>query len=207
MTMSPEDRSAHWDGRYRSIGADQVSWFEAEPKTSLELIDELGLGPSTAVVDIGGGASSLAGTLQRRGFTDLTVVDVSQAALDEARASVERPDEVDWICADMLTWVPQRTWQLWHDRAVFHFLTDATDRATYVRTLNRSIAAGGTIILATFAEDGPTMCSGLPVQRYSPDELVAVLGDGWAELAKLHAEHVTPGGGIQQFSWIAARRK
>lgn len=206
MTMSPEDRRAHWDDRYRSIGADQVSWFEAEPATSLQLIDQLGLAPSAAVVDIGGGASSLTATLQRHGFTDLAVVDVSQAALDEARANVEDPVEVDWICADLLTWQPKRTWHLWHDRAVFHFLTEPADRDTYLTTLNRSIAVGGTIILATFSEDGPTMCSGLPVRRYSPEALLQVLGDGWSEIATLGTEHLTPSGGAQQFSWLAARR-
>lgn len=206
MTTSPEDRRAHWDGRYRAIGATQVSWFEAQPTTSLELIEQLGLGPSSGVVDIGGGASSLTATLQRLGFTDLTVVDVSQAALDESRQLVPNPDVVDWICADLLTWQPKRTWHLWHDRAVFHFLTEPADRDTYLNTLNRSVEPGGAIILATFSEDGPTMCSGLPVQRYSPEALLQVLGDGWSEIATLGTEHLTPSGGAQRFSWLAARR-
>jgi SAM-dependent methyltransferase len=202
---STVDRSAHWDDRYRTVGAEQVSWFEAEPTASLELLDLAGVTPVTSVIDIGGGASRLAGALVDRGYADVTVLDISADALDQARGGLEHPGAVHWIVADLLTWVPERRWGVWHDRAVFHFLVDPADRATYRALLHHAVEPGGAVIIATFAEDGPTVCSGLPVQRYSADTLVEELGPGFTPVAHGRHGHATPGGTVQHFTWAVLR--
>ena len=206
MDLSPDDRRAHWDDRYRTVGARSVSWFEQEPATSLALIERAGATATTSVIDVGAGASALTRVLQRRGFTDLTALDVAQAALDEARSAVDRPDEVSWIRADLLEWSPARRWGVWHDRAVFHFLTEPADRAAYRRLLDRAVEPDGTVIVATFAEDGPTTCSGLPVNRYDADALTAELGPGWTQVDSGRSDHLTPSGAVQPFTWVMARR-
>jgi len=205
MTMPLADRRAHWDDRYRTSGETSVSWFEAEPLLSLGLIDLVGATPTSSVIDVGGGASSLTARLQQRGFADLTVLDVSPEALDASRARLERPDDVTWVHADIVDWFPQRQWAVWHDRAVFHFLIDPKDRRRYRELLGRAIEPGGSVIVATFAEDGPTTCSGLTVERYSAERLLAEIGPGFAEIGSGRTEHVTPSGGVQPFTWVAAR--
>jgi Methyltransferase domain len=206
MTDRTVDRAAHWDGRYRTIGTKSVSWYEAEPRLSLDLIELVGARPEDPVIDVGGGASSLTGALQAAGFRDLTVLDVSSEALEAARRGLARPEEVTWIRADLLTWSPQRRWSIWHDRAVFHFLTDPAERDAYRERLQQAVEPGGSVIITTFAEDGPTTCSGLPVHRYRPDQLFAELGTGFAELGQGRFDHMTPAGVTQPLSWVVARR-
>lgn len=206
MTAGPVDRRAHWDGRYRTIGPESTSWYEAEPRLSLDLIELVGTGPAASVIDVGGGASSLTGALQERGFQDLTVLDVSSVAIDEARSRVGRPDDIMWIRADLLAWSPVRRWVVWHDRAVFHFLTEPDERTAYRDLLRRSVEPGGAVIISTFAEGGPTTCSGLPVRRYSPGQLFDELGAGFTRLGQGTTDHRTPTGGIQPFTWVAARK-
>ena len=198
-------RAAHWDDRYRSVGAERVSWFEPEPHQSLALLQMVHAGPSSSVIDIGGGASLLAGCLVEQGYQDVSVLDISQEALDVAKSRLPRPDAVTWIKADLLEWVPDRRWQVWHDRAVFHFLTEERDRATYRSLLHRAIEPGGAAIIATFDEAGPTSCSGLPVARYSPKRLIAEIGPGFTPIGSGGFEHVTPTGLTQKFTWVAFR--
>jgi cyclopropane fatty-acyl-phospholipid synthase-like methyltransferase len=200
-----EQRATHWDERYRTTGAERVSWFEPEPQQSLALLEMVGAGPSSSVIDIGGGASLLAGRLIERGYLDVSVLDVSQEALDVAEARMARPGAVTCIKADLLDWAPERRWQIWHDRAVFHFLTDERDRATYRSLLHRAVEPGGAAIIATFAEDGPTSCSGLPVARYSREDLVTEIGPGFTEIGSGGFDHVTPTGMTQKFTWVAVR--
>ena len=200
-----EIRATHWDDRYRSAGAERVSWFEPEPQQSLALLEMVGAGPSSSVIDIGGGASLLAGRLVEQGYVDVSVLDISQEALDVAEARMARPDAVTWIKADLLGWVPDRRWHVWHDRAVFHFLTEEGDRATYRSLLRRAVEPGGAAIIATFGEDGPTSCSGLPVARYSPKQLIAEIGPGFTEISSGGFDHVTPAGSTQKFTWVALR--
>ena len=206
MDLSPNHRRAHWDDRYRTIGAASVSWYEHEPTMSLDLIDRVATTTATSIIDVGGGASTLTSVLQRGGFVDLTVLDISQTALDEARLAVDRPDAVTWIRADLLTWSPDRRWAVWHDRAVFHFLTNSADRAIYRELLHRAVEPGGTVMIATFAEDGPTTCSGLPVSRYDPAGLLNEIGSDWKELDCGRTEHLTPTGATQPFTWVMARK-
>ena len=205
--MTSHGRREHWDERYRTVGAGSVSWFEPRPSLSLAMIEFAGLDPTDSVIDVGGGASSLSAELVGRGFTDVTVLDVSDTALALARDGLDDPSTVEWITKDLLDWQPHRTWDLWHDRAVFHFLTERSQRDLYVDRLQTALAPGGTVCIATFAVDGPPQCSGLDVMRWSPDELLAELGTGFAEIAQGRHLHVTPNGGVQPFSWIVARRR
>ncbi len=200
-------RTDHWDDRYRTVGPTHVSWYEPAPKLSLAMLELAGLAPDRSVVDIGGGASSLAGRLLERGTRDVTVVDISSEALGSARAALDDPALVHWIEADLTEWTPERTWDLWHDRAVFHFLTEDSQRSHYRESLHHGLATGGAVCLATFAEDGPDQCSGLPVRRYRPDQLLLELGDDLQELASGRHLHTTPSGAVQPFSWVVARRR
>lgn len=196
--------AAHWDDRYRTVGASEVSWYESEPTTSLELIDSLGIGPDQSVIDIGGGASALVDHLLRRGHDDIAVLDLSTAALDEARNRLPDTDAVTWIHQDLLTWMPPRRWEVWHDRAVLHFLTTDEQRSAYANVLAAALEPGGAFVLGAFAPDGPTRCSGLEVRRQSFEDLAALAGDAEV-LEQRHHIHRTPGGGEQSFNWIAGR--
>jgi SAM-dependent methyltransferase len=198
------DRAAHWDSRYRTVGAHAVSWYQPRPTTSLELFAALDVGEEAAVVDVGGGASTLVDHLLAAGHRDVTVLDVSAAALQSARARVGTNAPVEWIATDLLAWRPTRRWDVWHDRAVLHFLVDDDDRAAYASVLRRAVVPGGAFVIGAFAEDGPTECSALPVHRYSSDELAAFVGD--AEIVARRRElHHTPSGSVQPFTWVAGR--
>jgi trans-aconitate methyltransferase len=202
------DRPAHWDERYASIGERDVSWFEAEPAASLELLGAVGVAPARSVIDVGGGASSLVDHLLARGHRDLTVLDLSAVALAAARQRLHDPDGVTWVEADVTTWRPSRTWNAWHDRAVLHFMTDDDDRDAYLAALRRAVEPGGAVVIGTFAEDGPTHCSALPVRRYAPDELVELLRDVDLDVVEQRRQvHRTPGGAEQPFTWVAGRRR
>lgn len=202
-----EGRARHWDGTYRDRGATGVSWYQSDPAVSLELIAALGLERDAPIVDVGGGASVLTDRLLASGFSDLTVLDVSQVALDNSRGRLPAEAPVERLCQDVLGWNPSRRFGLWHDRAVFHFLTDDDDRDRYRVVLREALLPGGAVIIATFAPDGPTHCSGLPVCRYGPADLAAVLGDGFEVEATLREEHTTPTGAVQPFTWLAARAR
>ncbi|MDP1877823.1 MAG: class I SAM-dependent methyltransferase [Actinomycetota bacterium] len=206
MADDPVDGPAeHWDGRYSAIGDTAVAWFEADPATSLELISSVA-GPEASVVDVGGGASRLVDRLLERGHRDITVVDLSQQAL---ASSVERVGSapVDWLAVDVRDWQPLRTFDVWHDRAAYHFLTDPADQERYWDLAHQAVADGGHVVIATFAEDGPEQCSGLPVARYSAASLAAAMGERFAVVASRRQEHVTPSGATQVFTWAVATRR
>lgn len=196
--------AAHWNERYRTVGSTEVSWYEPEPTVSLELLDVLGVGADQSVIDIGGGASVLVDHLLARGHLDLAVLDLSTAALDEARLRTGEPTAVTWIESDLLSWTAPRRWQVWHDRAVLHFLTTDDQRAAYARALAAAIQPGGAVVLGAFAPDGPTHCSGLEVRRQTFDDLATLAGN-IEVVERRHHLHRTPGGGEQSFNWIAGR--
>jgi len=204
MTMSRitqnDDPRAHWRAVYETRAPTEVSWYEPVPRRSLELIQAAGLPPGSALLDVGGGASTLADHLLEMGFTDVTVLDIAETALARARARMgSAATRVQWISADVTAWEPTRRYDLWHDRAVFHFLVDPALRARYVAVLRAALAPHGHVVMATFGPEGPTRCSGLDVQRYSARQLGAVLGPGF-RLVRDHLEdHVTPAGRRQQF--------
>jgi SAM-dependent methyltransferase len=194
----------YWQAVYGAKGADEVSWFQPEPELSLGLIERLRLRPDAAIVDVGGGASRLAARLTARGFTDITVLDISSGALDLARAELgTNASCVTWVEHDLLSWSPQRRYDLWHDRALFHFLVDPCDVKRYSETLRSAISPDGKVIIGTFAADGPQSCSGLPVARYGPDQLAAAFGAAFATVATRREEHRTPGGSRHPFTWVA----
>ena len=197
----------HWQGVYGAKGAHGVSWYQPQPEVSLALIGRLRLGRHAAILDVGAGASSLAAGLIARGFMDVTVLDISREALDLARADLRaRASEVHWIEHDVLSWSPRRQYDLWHDRALFHFLVDPSQRERYTETLRSAISHGGKVIIGTFAADGPESCSGLPVARYSPDQLAAAFGGAFATIAASCEEHRTPAGSRQPFTWVTLKR-
>lgn len=190
---------AHWERVYGERAPDRVSWYEPVPESSLELIDEAGIDTDAPVIDVGGGASRLAGELLDRGYTDLTVVDISGTSLVRARAELDdRADRISWLEADVLSDDLGRSFALWHDRAVFHFMVDPADREAYLAALRRSLPAGGQLVIATFGPEAPPTCSGLAVRRYGAAELAALLED--FELASSReVVHRTPSGKEQQF--------
>ena len=200
------DAADHWDRAYRE-GERTRSWFESEPVGSLRMFQLAGVSPADGVIDAGGGASTLVDALLERGFDDVTVLDVSATGIQAAQGRLgPSAGRVQWIVADLRDWRPSRTYQVWHDRAVLHFLTADADRQSYLDTLTASTAAGAAAILATFAPDGPRQCSGLPVARYSAHDLAALLGDRWAPVVDDREEHVTPAGAVQPFVWAVFRR-
>jgi SAM-dependent methyltransferase len=199
-------RRRHWDRRYADAGATRVSWYQPEPAMSLTLVDRLRVPTSAPIIDVGGGASLLVDALLARGYTDLSVLDVSSTALEIARRRLGDAAPVRWLCEDIMTWQPERRYALWHDRAVFHFLTDAAGQTRYLNMMRQALDPGGGLIMATFAADGPESCSGLPVARYDPGDLERLL-DGFTVVESSREEHMTPGGAVQPFTWIAAKRR
>lgn len=205
--MQNESRQSHWQNVYTKKGENEVSWFQESPAPSLELIAQVGATPASAIIDIGGGASRLVDNLADRGFQDVTVLDLSEAALEAAKGRLgKRAGGINWIVADATIWEPQKAYDIWHDRAAFHFLTEDRDRAAYVARLERALKVGGYAIIATFALDGPERCSGLPVVRYDPASLGQTLGHMF-ELADARRHvHATPWGSDQAFQFSVFRR-
>ncbi|UJA21529.1 class I SAM-dependent methyltransferase [Thermoleophilia bacterium SCSIO 60948] len=189
----------HWDTVYSQKNPTEVSWYESVPATSLALIEAADLPCHASILDLGGGASTLASELVRAGFTDVTVADLSVAALAEAQAKSTNAGEIEWVEADVRVHDFGRRFDLWHDRAVFHFMTTTEDRAAYLKTLGRTLRPGGHLILATFGPQGPTRCSGLPTVRYSARELTEMLGPDYQPVSSGLETHTTPGGQEQQF--------
>ncbi|WFU85694.1 class I SAM-dependent methyltransferase [Bradyrhizobium sp. CIAT3101] len=202
------DRTTHWDNVYATKGETEVSWFQDSPATSLELIRAAHPDHHAAIIDIGGGASRLVDALLQDGYRDIAVLDLSANALDAARKRIgAAASTIDWIVADATTWQPAKTWDIWHDRAAFHFLTDPHDRAAYVERLRSVVAPDGHVIIATFAPDGPEKCSGLPVQRHDSASLSAELGPEF-ELIETRSEvHHTPWHSTQAFQFSRFRRR
>lgn len=201
------DRTAHWQAVYTSKAENEVSWFQQNPATSLRLIADAKPSADSSIIDIGGGASRLVDALRAQGFRSLAVLDISAAALAAAKARLGAASAaVDWIVADVTRWQPARSYDIWHDRAAFHFLTEAVDRNAYLDRLKSAVAPGGQVIIGTFALDGPEKCSGLQVQRYDAKRLAEVLGPMF-ELADHVAEaHRTPWGAIQHFQFSRFKR-
>lgn len=201
------DRGGHWEAVYSTKGESDVSWFQQDPATSLALMESAGATPASSVIDIGGGASRLVDALLARGHGDVTVLDLSAAALATVRRRLGLASGgFQGIVTDVTTWQPRRRYDVWHDRAAFHFLTDAADQAAYVAALQAALPSGGHAVIATFALDGPERCSGLPVMRYDGVRLAAVLGDDFERLETLAHSHMTPWGASQSFQFSLFRR-
>ncbi len=199
-----DDQRRHWDAVYaRARGVADLSWHQASPVVSLQLIAFIDLPHDAAILDIGGGGSTLVDALCERGYSDITVLDISATALAAAR---QRAGEraARWALADVLSWKPERHYDLWHDRAMLHFLVDREDRERYLQTLRAALYPGGHAIIGAFAPGAPDHCSGLPVQHYDADGIMALLGDGFEVVAVRREVHHTPAGVAQPFTWVAA---
>lgn len=202
MTSLIFDRKAHWEAVYGARPAEEVSWYQERPVRSLELVERTGFGREAAVIDIGGGASRFVDYLLEQGYRDLTVLDLSSVALERAAERLgRRAEEVCWIEADITQFEPLRPYDLWHDRAAFHFLTDAADRHRYREVLRRSVAPGGQVILATFAPGGPEKCSGLDIVQYDAARLEEELGPEFSLQEQQQERHRTPAGREQLFGF------
>ena len=201
----------HWEDRYDGTRPEELSWFEARPDLSLDLITER-VGPEAGVIDIGGGASRLADCLLARGYVDVSVLDISTTALAKAQERMGgQAAQVAWIAADITAWTPPRRYDLWHDRAGFHFLTDAGGQRAYLAAMAEALRPGGHAIVMSFAEDGPESCSGLPVRRYAPEEMAETVADlvpgAFRPDGAGRFTHVTPTGAEQRFQYSLFRRE
>lgn len=206
--MSASERQSHWQNVYLGKSEAQVSWTQADPQPSLGLIEKFARDRAASIVDIGGGASRLVDALVARGFTAVTVLDLSEAALQSAQARLgEHAASVRWIAADATAWQPPDTFDIWHDRAAFHFLVEPMDRAAYIDRLHAGVKHGGHAIIATFAPDGPEKCSGLPVQRYDSESLSRTIGAAFDLVEHLSHRHLTPWGAEQSFQFSVLRRR
>ncbi len=206
--MNDVSRQHHWEKVYTTKSESEVSWFQETPALSLELIELVGAMQNSAIIDIGGGASRLVDHLVSRGYQDLTVLDLSGSALGSARSRIGgKADRVTWITADVTLWQPSRSYDVWHDRAAFHFLTEPNDQAAYVVRLRRALRVGGHAIISTFAPDGPERCSGLMVSRYDANTLAATLGAGFELIDTRRHDHTTPWGAVQKFQFSTFRRE
>lgn len=203
------DQRKHWETIYRTRDVHAVSWFQPEARQSLDLITRFAPERSAAIIDVGGGASVLVDNLIQSGYTDITVLDVSETALEISRQRLGKSaDIVKWIASDARDApLAESAYAVWHDRAVFHFLTARTDREAYVTQVQRAVRPGGYVLIATFAEDGPATCSGLPVLRYSAEALHSEFGPSFRVVTTAREEHHTPAGREQSFLYCLCRRE
>jgi len=205
--MDNIDRQGHWDIVYRTKAENEVSWFQENPTISLELISATGVTPGASIVDIGGGSSRLIDALLGGGFDAVTVLDLSPLALATARARLgTQASKVRWIVADVTMWEPPQTFDVWHDRGAFHFLTEAKDRAAYAERVSRAVRPDGHVIIGTFAPDGPERCSGLPIMRHDAISLGEMLGGSFKLVESRRHDHYTPTGGVQRFQFSRFQR-
>ncbi len=198
----------HWEDVYCEKAPEEVTWFQSRPVFSLDLIDISGADRDSRIIDVGGGASNLVDCLLEKGFRRLTVMDISAKALQRVQERLGmRSAEVEWLEADITKHQFSAQFDVWHDRAVFHFLTDDEDRRAYLRAVQKALRPGGSLIISTFGLRGPRKCSGLRVMRYSPETLHEVLGNGFTLLKNLEEIHQSPTGHLQQFIYCLFRKE
>jgi hypothetical protein len=203
-----DDSRSHWQRVYTTKPPAEVSWHQERSTLSFALINAAAPAAMAGIIDVGGGASTLVDTLLEAGRSDLTVLDISEAALAHTKMRLgARAGQVAWVVADVTAWRPERTWDVWHDRAVFHFLTDTAQQDAYIAALFRATCTGASVIISTFAPEGPERCSGLPVQRYSAESLAKRLGGDLVLTGGGAEQHVTPWGSAQAFAYAVFRRR
>lgn len=197
----------HWENVYQQKQPTEVSWFQTHPQYSINLIQSVGINITQPIIDVGGGASHLVDKLLVAGYQDITVLDIAATALIHAQTRLgELAKQVTWLEHDVTTFTPPKQYALWHDRAVFHFLTYPQDRLLYLAVLNKALPIGGYAIIATFALDGPEQCSNLPVERYDAEKLQSALGDSFKLLQTISEEHTTPANKIQHFLYFLVQK-
>lgn len=205
--MSDFDRTAHWQAVYTTKGEEEVSWFEQNPNYSLELIARAKAGLNARIVDVGGGASRLVDALVDKGQSAITVVDLSAAALATARRRLPSANNVTWVVSDITQWEPDDVYDVWHDRAAFHFLTDAIDQKAYVAVMAKALKTGGMVIIGTFARTGPDKCSGLPVAKHDATSLAEIFGPRFRLMRSEPQRHVTPWKSVQEFQFSVFEKR
>ena len=200
-------KRAHWEAIYLNKEAESVSWFQPHPEPSLAALGKLEIPDSATLIDVGGGASNLVDVLLARGWSDLSVLDISRAGLEIAKTRLgEEAARVNWLAADVTAWKPTRTYDVWHDRALFHFLSTEGQLNAYRQALEAAVARSGHVIMATFAPDGPERCCGLAVRRYDERSLARELGPSVILQHHWREKHCTPDGASQMFTWCVFER-
>ncbi len=206
--MNSAARTAHWEQIYTTKPLENTSWYQPNPHTSLDLIAGLNVPKDAPLLDVGGGDSFLAEHLLELGYTDITVLDISEAALDRARQRMgDRASDVQWIASDITSFQPSRTYAVWHDRAAFHFLRAPEDQAAYKSVQQAATHAGSYAIIGTFSTNGPLKCSGIEIQQYSPDTMQEAFSPEWTVLQTQVVEHPTPFDTIQEFVFGVFKRR
>ncbi len=206
--MADFDKKKHWENIYDTKKLNEVSWYQPTPTTSIELIQENNIPLSAKIIDIGGGDSFLVDNLLQLGFTDITVLDISSNAIERAKARLgESSKKVKWIVADAANFAPTENYDLWHDRAAFHFLTKENDVQSYINSANQGISNNGTMIIGTFSENGPLKCSGIGITQYSEESLSACFSENFTTTKSFTLNHETPFNTMQNFVFCSFNRK
>ncbi len=205
--MENFNRKSHWENIYQTKLLNEVSWFQPKPDTSLNFIHEFNVAKSAKIIDVGGGDSFLVDHLLDLGFEDLTVLDISEAAIERAKERLgSKSDRINWIVSDVLNFVPEEKYDFWHDRAAFHFLTDEQDVLHYLQTAHQSIHSSGVLVIGTFSEQGPIKCSGIPIKQYSEETLTALFETYFDKVGCLIVDHKTPFDTVQNFVFCSFRK-
>jgi len=203
-----KDRKSHWETIYQTKNLADVSWYQSKPVTSLKFISELDLKKDAKIIDIGAGEGYLADHLLADGFSDLTILDISEEALDHTRLRFgKKAENLKWITADISNFIPEEKYDLWHDRAAFHFLTEETHIQNYLKTLENAINPGGFVIMGTFSEKGPEKCSGLEIRQYSIAGISDLLAENFQKIHCDNIDHITPSGAVQNFTFCSFQKK
>ena len=199
------ERKKHWERVYETKSPDQVSWTQKSPKTSIDLINSFGLTKTAKIIDIGGGDSKLVDYLLDKGFENITVLDISAKALDKAKKRLgNKADKINWVVSDITEFVPETTFDIWHDRATFHFLTTADQISKYLNTARKNVS--GYITIGTFSKNGPKKCSGLDIKQYCEESLTTELKNGFEKIRCVKEEHITPFNTKQNFLFCSFKR-
>lgn len=203
------DRQSHWENIYQTKSLETLGWYQPKPETSLSLIGELKLNSSDAIIDIGGGDSLLADHLLATGHTDLTILDISAAAIERAKARIGANwhEKINWVVSDITTFQSKTTYKLWHDRATFHFLTEKDDQIRYKEIVSSTVRDQGYFIIGTFSEKGPKKCSGIPIKQYSVEQLQLFFKDSFNMIKGFNSEHYTPNKIMQHYTFCVFQKK
>ncbi|MFM2134985.1 MAG: hypothetical protein RL021_385 [Bacteroidota bacterium] len=205
--METFDRKKHWEDIYQTKQLESCSWYQPAPVTSITLIEDGGIPLSSKIIDVGGGDSFLVDRLLDKGYTDITVLDISEAAIQRAKQRLgSRGEKVNWVVSDVTRFTPNEKYDVWHDRATFHFLTDPAETGKYVEIVEASIAPGGKLIVGTFSETGPKKCSGIEIKQYSQEGLAAVFSKGFTKRSCMNVDHMTPSSTVQNFTFCSFQR-
>jgi 2-polyprenyl-3-methyl-5-hydroxy-6-metoxy-1,4-benzoquinol methylase len=202
------EKKKHWESVYQNKDFKDVSWFQDVPKTSIDFLESLQLSKTAKIIDIGGGESRFVNYLLDNGYKNISVLDISATAIEKKKRELgSKSHDITWIVSDVVDFKPKESYDFWHDRATFHFLTDPNDIAHYIQTVQQFVAPEGALILSTFTENGPTKCSGLPIQQYSETTLTARVEAFFTKIKCVVVDHITPFATVQNFIFCSFKRK